>query len=59
MSDMDEMICECVGVTKGEIVEAVKAGATTLEAIATETTAGTVCGSCNDRISEIIAEVTA
>ena len=57
MSDMDTIVCECVGVTKGDIVEAVKAGADTFEKIGVETTAGSVCGTCQDDIEAIIAEV--
>ena len=57
MCNRDKMVCECVGITKGEIIDAVKGGATTYEAVEVETTAGSVCGSCIDEINEIISEV--
>lgn len=56
---MDTIICGCTGTTKGTIVEAIKAGATTVDAVGEQTKAGTVCGSCKMRIQDVINEVNA
>ena len=42
----DIEVCICTGATYGEIMEAIKKGACTIEAIGDETDAGTVCGLC-------------
>ena len=56
---MDTVICNCTGVTKGTIIEAIKeSGLTTVEGVATATESSTFCGSCADQIEEILAEVT-
>lgn len=39
-------VCYCVGTTYGEILEAIKNGANTIEKIMDETDAGTACGLC-------------
>ena len=44
--NLDEIVCNCTGVTKGMIKEAVEAGASTLEDVQEATGAGTVCGAC-------------
>ncbi len=55
---MDTIICGCTGTTKETIVEAIKAkGLTTIEQVGEETRAGTVCGSCKMKITEILDEV--
>ncbi len=43
-------------ITRGEIIEAIKAGNLTIEKIGDETEAGTVCGSCHDELEDIIKE---
>ncbi len=52
----DEIICTCTGVTKLEIVDAVKNGCNTVEKIAEELNAGSICGACIGDIEEIIDE---
>ena len=44
--DRDEIICTCAGVTYGEIVDAIKNGADTLEKLQEATDAGNYCGFC-------------
>ncbi len=51
---MSEVICNCVGVTKDQIVEAKRNGAKTVEEIGDVTQAGTICGVCVDDIQEIL-----
>lgn len=53
----DEIICNCMQISRGEIVTAIKEkGAKTFEDIQNITEAGTVCGGCQDDIEDIIAE---
>lgn len=55
---MSETICNCMGVTRDEIVTAIKAkNLTTVEQVGDETSAGTGCGGCQDKIQEILNEV--
>lgn len=47
-------ICNCTGVTCGQIRAAVADGAKTAEAISAETGAGTVCGTCKPLLDEMV-----
>lgn len=42
-------VCQCMAITLGEIKEAIKSGATTLDAVMERTEAGTVCELCQSR----------
>lgn len=56
--DNDMEICTCMGITKGEIVNAIKEkGLTTVEEVQDATEAGTICGSCVPDIEDILKEV--
>lgn len=58
MKDMDEIVCNCFQVTKGEIIEAIKEKKlTTVEQVGEATNAGTGCGGCQDTIQEILDEI--
>lgn len=46
-------VCNCTGVTRGQLGEALAAGCRTVEALATRTGASTVCGSCRPLLSEL------
>lgn len=60
MADRDEIICNCNEITRGQIEDAIREGnLTTFEEVSEATEAGTVCGSCQDDIEEIIREVQA
>lgn len=60
MGQTDEIICHCLGITRGQIEEAVKSkGLKTFEEVQEATEAGTVCGSCQDDIEDILAELNA
>ncbi|MGD9901056.1 MAG: (2Fe-2S)-binding protein [Spirochaetales bacterium] len=52
----EQIICFCMGVTKGEIKDAIKNGAKSIEAVGDETGAGTVCGTCRRKIQMLIDE---
>ena len=51
-----DYICQCMEVTKDEIIEAIKKGNNTVDLIQDSTQAGTRCGGCIDLIEEIINE---
>ncbi len=53
----DDIVCNCMQITKEEIIEAIKAGNHTIDDIGEANEAGTVCGSCHDDIEDIIKEV--
>jgi len=44
--DKDFIVCECFDVTLGTLMETIKAGHNTLEALMDETDAGTACELC-------------
>lgn len=52
--NLDEIVCNCTGVTKGMIKEAVEAGASTLEDVQEATGAGTVCGACLEDVKNLV-----
>lgn len=57
MSD-NEVICNCMGVTRGEIIKAIKdKKLTTVEEVGEATEAGTGCGGCQPDIQSILDEV--
>lgn len=55
----DEVICNCLNITKGMIQEAVSNGAKTLEEVQAINEVGTVCGACVEDVEHLIAELTA
>ena len=50
----ETQICNCNGVSKGQIVAAVKAGSRSLKAACDATRAGTGCGSCKSLVQEVL-----
>lgn len=50
----DAQICNCNGVSKGEIVSAIDGGARTLRGLCERTRAGLGCGSCKEHVQEIL-----
>ncbi len=53
----DKQVCDCNGVCKGKIVEAIKAGKTTVQAVGKATRAGTGCGSCKKMVKGLIEAI--
>jgi nitrite reductase (NADH) large subunit len=47
-------VCNCNGVAKGKIVEAIHSGCRTLKAVCESTRAGTGCGSCKNVVQAIL-----
>ncbi len=50
----DAQVCNCNGVSKGQIVEAVRKGCRTLKAVCDSTRAGTGCGSCKAEVQALL-----
>ena len=46
--------CICHAVSDHQVVDAVDAGATTIEAVGDATKAGTTCGTCHDTLEDLI-----
>ncbi len=59
LADMPDakQICDCNGVCKGTIVEAIRAGKTTVPSVGKATRAGLGCGSCKKMIKGLIEAV--
>ena len=54
----DILICNCNEIYKSVIVKAIREkGLTTVEEVGEATTAGTVCGQCQDDIQDILNEL--
>lgn len=57
MSD-NEIICNCNDISRGEIIQAIKEkGLKTVDEVGDATSAGTICGACQDDIQEILDEI--
>ena len=61
--DMDVMawpagavICNCTGVTRGRLTQAVNAGCNSITCLTEETRAASVCGSCKPLLAEMLGE---
>jgi nitrite reductase (NADH) large subunit len=50
----EAQICNCNGVSKGRIMEAVQAGCRSLKAVCDATRAGTGCGSCKAQVQAVL-----
>lgn len=51
-------VCNCTGVTRGQLGDAMRLGATTVEGLMQETNASTVCGTCRPLLLEILGQQT-
>jgi len=51
----DATVCWCNGVSVGQIGDSIRAGSTTVECVGRDTRAGTGCGGCRTRISDMLA----
>ncbi len=52
---LDAEICGCNGVCKGQIVDAINAGATDLDAVKATTKASASCGTCTGLVEQVLA----
>ncbi len=53
------VVCHCTGMTRGELGRVIRKGTRSLEAVARETRAGSVCNSCEPLISELQQDMAA
>lgn len=51
------MVCNCAGITRGALGQALASGCNTLESLTTRTGAGRVCGSCRPLLGELVGAV--
>jgi NAD(P)H-nitrite reductase large subunit len=51
---LEAQVCSCHAVSKGALVECVKSGCRTIEAVKAATRAGLACGSCEPMVREIV-----
>lgn len=49
-------VCNCTGVRRGQLGEAIAAGCVTLEALSAQTRAGSVCGTCRPLLAQLLGE---
>lgn len=49
----DATVCNCTGITKGALVQAVQGGCNSVESLCAGTGAGSVCGSCRPLLAEL------
>ncbi len=55
--ERNDVVCNCMNVTKGEIIDAInEKNLTTVEQISDETGAGTGCGGCVEDIEAVLKE---
>jgi nitrite reductase (NADH) large subunit len=52
---VDRLVCNCHKVTEQALVEALAAGADSVEALGASTRAGTGCGSCKGELTQLVA----
>ena len=50
----EDIVCACLGITYGEIEDAVKDGVRTYEELEERTGEGTICGLCVDSVKEML-----
>ncbi|SON54789.1 Nitrite reductase [NAD(P)H] [Hartmannibacter diazotrophicus] len=50
----EAIVCNCTGVTKGAILDAVTMGATTLDEVRSATSANSVCGTCTMHVQDLL-----
>lgn len=50
----DDIVCNCFQVTKKQILEAIDAGASTVDEVGAATNAGTGCGGCQSVIENLL-----
>ena len=51
-----DIVCHCANISRDQILEAVRAGAKTFQAIETQLGCATICGACRPSVQEIVGE---
>jgi len=54
LNNHDDIICTCMTITRGEILESISNGSKNIETIGEDIDAGVICESCHDDIEQII-----
>ena len=58
MKNDNDIVCNCLQVTRGEIIKAIRTkGLTLVDEVSDETEAGTGCSSCLEDIEEVLKEI--
>ncbi len=52
----DHFVCQCMALTRDDLLEAMRSGATTVKALSAQTGAGSACGGCQPKLAELTAE---
>ena len=52
----DHYVCQCMALTRDDLLEAMRSGATTVKALSAQTGAGSACGGCLPKLAELTAE---
>lgn len=55
----DKVICPCYHVTKGDVADAVKNGATSFKEVKKATKAGKGCGKCKKKVKKLTKKLVA
>ncbi len=54
--EKSDKVCFCMNVTYGAVLDAIAAGAKTVDDVTEKTDAGSMCGACKPRIKKILDE---
>ncbi len=54
LNNHDDIICNCMTITRGEILESISNGNINIDAIGEDIDAGLICESCHEDIEKII-----
>lgn len=57
--NLDKIVCQCMGVTNGDIKDAIDNGESTMEEVQDITSAATCCGACADDVQRLVDYFTA
>lgn len=52
--DRDKIVCNCVGVTVGDIHDAIKNGASSFDEVQEATGVSSVCGGCREYAEKLV-----
>ena len=57
MDHMEEILCNCTGVTYQDVINAIENGATSFEEVQEATGCSTVCGACEDEARNFVSQM--
>ncbi|PLX10188.1 MAG: hypothetical protein C0598_10865 [Marinilabiliales bacterium] len=56
LNDHNEIVCSCMAITRGNILESISNGNNTIELIGSDIEAGLICETCHEDIEQIIKD---